>query len=106
VVTDIDKKQKEKVQTIRYMVGDLDILIETATNPDIKKELLKLQEDIRYSDPMSTPETSKYDDQLKGLISMIEDTLSTPQADALVPNYISQARLTVKKRNNEIRISK
>ncbi|MCR4698435.1 MAG: hypothetical protein K5762_03610, partial [Bacilli bacterium] len=47
VVTDIDKKQKEKVQTIRYMVGDLDILIETATNPDIKKELLKLQEDIR-----------------------------------------------------------
>ena len=105
-VTAIEKNQKEKVQTIRFMVDDLDLIIASIHNEKVQKEVIALQEDIRYSDPMSTPETHGYDEKLKMFISMINDALSSPDSEQVILTYVNQARLVVKQRNNRIRSAK
>lgn len=54
------EKTEEKVQTkttfLKSIKEDVDILLSEEKNPEIKKELGKLSDDIKYGDPMSSSE--------------------------------------------------
>lgn len=54
------EKTEEKVQIktafLKSIKADVDILLSEEKDPEIKKELSKLSDDIKYSDPMSSSE--------------------------------------------------
>lgn len=50
----IEEKVEQKVFYIKSLQADVELLAETESDPEIKAELTKLVEKIRFSDPMSS----------------------------------------------------
>lgn len=69
------EKTEEKVQTktafIKGLKADVDVLLSEEKDPVIKKELVKLADDIRYSDPMSSSELEEIENQIAEKIAAI-----------------------------------
>lgn len=69
------EKTEEKVQTktafIKGLKADVDIFLSEEKDPVIKRELVKLADEIRYSDPMSSSELEEIENQISDKIAAI-----------------------------------
>ena len=64
IVSDIDNKIKEKTLFIKSLTIDLETLEMKAKNADIKKEVSKIKDTCRYSDPMSSSALNGVENQI------------------------------------------
>lgn len=64
VVNDINKNIETKVRTIKNLAVQVKVLEEQCLDPELKKELHKVAEGIRFSDPMTTDITEELDDMI------------------------------------------
>jgi hypothetical protein len=97
---------RRKVQNIRMMKADVDVLAASCDDDGIKAALAGLSEDIRYSDPMSDPSLENLEDKLRVNISTIGEMLSTGATGDEVMSLIREAKLTLKVRNEKCKILK
>lgn len=91
------EKTEEKVQTktafIKGLKADVDILLSEEKDPVIKRELVKLADDIRYSDPMSSSELEEIEKQIVDKIASIATAEDSKQ------DIISETIGLIKQRN-------
>ncbi|MBR2571524.1 MAG: hypothetical protein IKE30_05285 [Clostridia bacterium] len=69
------EKTEEKVQTktsfIKGLKADVDILLSKEEDPEVKKELESLADDIRYSDPMSSDTLEDIEKKIVEIVTAI-----------------------------------
>lgn len=70
----VEEKVNQKVFYIRELQVDVDMLAEQEQNPEIKTELKKLAEKIRYSDPMSNEALADIEVKIKEKIVELKTT--------------------------------
>ncbi len=91
------EKTEEKVQTktafIKGLKADVDILLSEERDPVTKKELVKLADDIRYSDSMSNSELEEIEKQIADKIAAIATAGDSKQ------DLISEVTELIKQRN-------
>ncbi len=68
IVDDINKNVESKVRDIKNVSVDVKILEEQCMDKELKNELHKVYEAIRYSDPMTTDAVADLDDIIKGKV--------------------------------------
>ena len=71
-VVDITKNVETKVQSIKMLSVDVKLLEEQCTDKELKAELHKLAEAIRYSDPMTHDALADLDNIIKGKVSELK----------------------------------
>lgn len=91
------EKSEEKIQTktgfIKQMKADVDVLLTKESDPQVKKELSALANDIRYSDPMSGEETEEIEERIAMMIASLASGGDNKSG------IISEIRELVKQRN-------
>ena len=72
------EKTEDKVQTkttfIKRLKSDVEILLVEEKDPEIKKELSKLDDEIRFSDPMSCRELEDIENQISVKVASIANS--------------------------------
>lgn len=69
-----ETKVKSKVRYMKYIQDDADIVASTEKNEEIKKELNKLADAIRFSEPMSHPSLAEIEQQISEKICQLKST--------------------------------
>ena len=65
---ELEGKVKNKTQYIRLLQADVELISYKCESPELKKKLDKLAEDIRFSDPMSSPDLYEIEEELKHMV--------------------------------------
>lgn len=91
------EKTEEKVQTktsfIKGLKADVDILLSKEEDPEVKKELESLADDIRYSDPMSSDTLEDIEKKIVEIVTAISI------ADQNKMDLIAEAKELIQQRN-------
>lgn len=77
VVVDIDHRQKEKVFYIKSLDAEIEGLVIRVTDLKFKKQLLDLQEVVRYSDPMSDDSLCILEQKIEAKASAMAEAIET-----------------------------
>ena len=100
-IENIDKEIKSKVQFLKILQADVEMLIERTENIECKEKLQELADKIRYSDPMSS-------EQLVDIEKAISDSIGTLKNmnDGMIIDRIPSVLLLLEERNKKCKILK
>lgn len=102
VVENINEDIKTKVKTIKNLAVSVKVLEDQCLDPELKKELHKVQEGIRFSDPMTTSVTEELDDMITSKVKELKYLCSNNernealQACYKLSSYISERNMLLK----------
>lgn len=99
------KHTRRKVNFIRFLVSDVESAISKTNDSLIKEQLEKLRDDIKYSDPMSSPELSGIEEQLESLAGTLGSLIEEGKTES-VSETVRQMSNLVQERNRKCRILK
>lgn len=105
---------EKKVKYINLVKASVEVLVERATDIQLKTALKGLLEDVTYSDPMSgdDPDVEREEAKLKTLVDSIEESLDLIEAGDTsttvdsIKVLVVQAKNCVKKRNALVKAAK
>lgn len=95
-----NKIQKQKVFYIRDLSSDVEMVISSVEDKNIKKQLEKLNDDIKYSDPMSHPSLSTVEEEIKQLVFKLSLEVSEGDMNQVAAT-IKDINFKLKYRNNK-----
>ncbi len=104
-VENTDKRIKTQTAFVSAMTVRAENLMAKAKASDVKAELEKLYEAIRYSDPMSVPDVSDTENQISALYTKLEQALETDDIEG-IKMLSGQISLLVGERNSKIKLIK
>lgn len=105
IVTDIDEKIKNNTFFIKSLTVDVESLMRKDTSADIKDEIKKVYEVVRYSDPMSSDALSGIESQIT--LRMNELIESVEKGDInLVSKNAKEMIVLVNDRNRKCKLLK
>ncbi len=102
VVEDISKDMKIKVATIKNLAIQVKVLEDQCLDKELKKELHKVQEGIRFSDPMTTDVTEDIDEMIHNKVKELKYLCSNNNRNEAIQvcyqllSYISERNLLLK----------
>ena len=79
----------EKTKTVETFRVDIDSLVRKCSDDNMKKELEKLAEEFKYSDPVSNKETHELEIRISALVSDLNDAISSDSVDGKIISSIS-----------------
>lgn len=104
-VTEIETAQTVNTQLMRKLRMKSQQLVNKTNDSALKKELEKLAENFRYSDPVSSPATEEYETKLDNLFVELESAvMSENTSDALA--FCSKINITLQDRNTSCKMNK
>ena len=104
-VSDIDDKVKAQTFFVKALTVDAETLITKAQTPEIKAEVTKVYEAIRYSDPMSNPVISNIESQISMKYNQLSLAVEKNDVDA-VKTFTDEVLILIKDRNNKCKLLK
>ncbi len=104
-VTEIETAQAVNTQLMRKLCMKFQQLVNKTNDTALKKELEKLAENFRYSDPVSSPATEEYETKLNDLFVELESAVMCGNtADAFA--FCSKINITLQDRNTSCKMNK
>ena len=88
----------KNVSAMRNMQATTAMLANQCTNEDMKKELEKLAEEFRFSDPVSNDQTAEIETQIAKMLTDLKAMLNDGQIEAVITLAVSISN-TLKERN-------
>lgn len=95
LVHDKDIQLKQKISFIRNITADAQILMNSAESETQKKQLTRLYEALRYSDPVSSPELNSIEEEIQYNFISLKKEYSDDKVDTLI-NLINSRNLKCK----------
>lgn len=105
VVSAIDDKIKTQTFFIKALTVDADTLVSQAQIPEIKAQVTKVYEAIRYSDPMSNDALAPSETQITLKFSELQDAVAQNDATA-VQTISNELLILIKDRNSKCKLLK
>ena len=104
-VGDIDDKIKNKTSFIRSITLDAEMLMTSATTPEIKAEIKKVYEAFRFSDPMSSDVLNDVEDRIQNQFNLLQEVVIAENTDR-VSTVAKDLLSLIDYRNKKCKISK
>ena len=95
IASDRDAEIRQKTSFIREMTAEAELLYKSASTEEQKRELKKLYEAFRYSDPVTTSSSFEIEDEIKATLFDLKKEFSV--------STIQQLISLIKKRNSVIK---
>ncbi len=96
---------KKKVAFLRMLKADVDDLSRSVSEPMLAAALLELSEQIRYSDPMSSPALAPYEERICSLIGAAAADAGRGSF-ATAASFVKEASMALESRNQRCKILK
>ena len=100
-----DEYDTANVSNIRLMTADVQAVERLVDDPELLSKLKKLEEALRYSDPVSNPSITGIDERIKNNISILRDDAEDGDMGS-VETRVDKVINMVKERNDKIRALK
>ncbi|MCL2217443.1 MAG: hypothetical protein FWB91_10560 [Defluviitaleaceae bacterium] len=97
-----DAEIKQKISAIRMMQADVESL--TRQYPEYNQQLKQVAEALRYSDPISLPSASLYDEQIQ--LSIFSMTGTEGNDPANIPQICETLLRQIANRNSKVKLMK
>lgn len=105
VVSDVEEKVKQKTSFLRSAIVDAENIMARAASPEVKADVKKVYEALRFSDPMSAPELESLEREISDGLNDLGQAVSS--GDNKKVSIISESLLlTIKERNGKCRLLK
>ncbi len=98
-VSAVDEKMKEQTSFIKKLTAEAQILVSKAKDSETKKQLEKVYESIRYSDPKSVPELNEVEDRLFSEVKNLAQAVENEDVRAVAS--ISEVILSLTNERNQ-----
>ncbi len=102
---EISENVQVKVSSHKSIVVDVEILMDSCANPVLKESLRKLNETMKYSDPMSNEAVENVEQRIKAKLSELRYYVEDNQVDNAIQSCKDMERLYIE-RNKKLAISK
>jgi hypothetical protein len=104
-VGDIDDKIKKQTSFIKSITLDAEMLMASATTPEIKAEIKKVYEAFRFSDPMSSDVLNDVEDRIQNQFNLLSEVVIR-EDEAKVSQIAKDLLSLIDYRNKKCKISK
>ena len=104
-VQQIGDNVKEHVSNLKSVLVDIEMLMESCTDPELKNSLRKLSETVKYSDPISNDAVADVEQRIMRKISELRINIDDNQVSDAKQNCAELERLYIE-RNKKLAISK
>lgn len=105
ILTKMDTSIVNNTRQMSLFNLDIASIIDNCTNPEIKVELEKLAEEIRYSDPVSSDGTKEIETQISEKIYLLKETVDT-ESNGNIKAIIIEIKNILSERNRICKVSK
>lgn len=105
IVSEIDKKIESKTSFVKALTADAEALMSAAKTPELKAEVKKVYEAIRYSDPMSNAALEEINEQIQNQFSVFADAVKAEDFD-LAFSYSDELIILIDNRNKRCKLLK
>lgn len=105
IVSGIDKNIESKTSFIKLLTADAEALMSAAKTPELKAEVKKVYEAIRYSDPMSNAALEEINEQIQNQFSVFADAVKAEDFD-LAFSYSDELIILIDNRNKKCKLLK
>lgn len=105
IVSGIDEKIESKTLFIKALTADAEALMSAAKTPELKAEVKKVYEAIRYSDPMSNAALEEINEQIQNQFSVFADSVKAEDFD-LAFSYSDELIILIDNRNKKCKLLK
>lgn len=105
IVSDIDVKVKNKTFFIRSLTVDIESLLTRSELPEVRDEVNKVYEAVRYSDPMSNEALSGVEAQITLKVSELADAIEKSDIE-LVKKTVREIVILLNDRNRKCKLLK
>lgn len=105
IVSEIDKKIESKTSFVKALTADVEALMSAAKTPELKAEVKKVYEAIRYSDPMSNAALEEINEQIQNQFSVFADAVKTEDSE-LASSYSDELIILIDNRNKKCKLLK
>ena len=95
LVHDKDVQLKQKMSFIKNITVDAQILVNSAASDDEKKQLTRVYEALRYSDPLSSPELQSIEEDIQYSFNSLKREYSEEKVNSLL-NLINARNIKCK----------
>ena len=103
IVSGIDEKIESKTSFIKALTADAEALMSAAKTPELKAEVKKVYEAIRYSDPMSNAALEEINEQIQNQFSVFADSVKTEDSE-LASSSSEELIVLMDKRNKKCKL--
>lgn len=105
IVSGIDEKIESKASFIKALTADAEALMSAAKTPELRAEVKKVYEAIRYSDPMSNAALEEINEQIQNQFSVFEDAVKSEDSE-LASSSSEELIVLMDKRNKKCKLIK
>ena len=100
-VSEANRKLNAKTNTFRATIDKAQELMSKAKNTDSENEIKRVYEAIRYSEPISYPETVEYENQIDSILCQVSKELDTSANHEQIGQTVTELIRVIEKRNNK-----
>lgn len=104
-IGDIDTKIKNKTFFIKSLTVDIDSLLARASSKEIREEVKKVYDAVRFSDPMSNDALAGVESQITLKVSELTDGVENSDID-MVKRLCSDITILINDRNKKCKLMK
>lgn len=83
IITNQEVKEYEAVKTMKTFKLDIDYIVDSCKDENVKTELKKLSEKFRYSDPVSCDALTEIEDKIKSELIRLAAVVNANKEDAI-----------------------
>lgn len=104
-ITQVHEKVEKKTQHIGLLRADAELLCQKCDDPELKKQMQKLADDIRFSDPMSNERLAALEQELCATVTECSRALDEKNY-VLASSLCKKAMLQLSERNMKCKVLK
>ena len=101
----IDQQVSAKTSYIKSLQAEVNQMVNSAKDEELKRQLKDLADAIRYSDPISDPALGSIEDNITQLIENIKNCIGSENSSEVIDS-ITEARSLLNERNTKIKFIK
>lgn len=105
-VSEVNSRLNSKTNSFRATMDKAQELLTKAKNTDSENEIKKAYEAIRYSEPISYPETVEYEKQIDSILCQLYMELDVPSNHETIDKSVTELIRVIEMRNNKCKAVK
>lgn len=105
IIEKIEAETKLQTAEMKYFRADVSTLAYNVEDPTVKKELMKLSEMFKYSDPVSSEATEPYEKELNVKLEVLRASLNVETTEEIL-SYVKEITNLLAERNRICKLSK
>lgn len=97
-----EEKMRYNAKNMQNLAAQVDVLLEMCTNEEIDAKLLKLKDDIAFSNPSEKDDVLKCEKKIENLLGDLKIKISAGKDSEKINGVIDEIKIALAERNSKL----